>query len=61
LLVPRSDPAALADGLVGLLADPERRAEIAAAARGRLAQFTIEATAARFAVLYETLVQGVSR
>jgi glycosyltransferase involved in cell wall biosynthesis len=61
LLVPRRDPAALADGLVALLADPGRRAQIAAAARDRLSQFTIDATAARFAVLYDTLFQGVSR
>lgn len=61
LLVPRRDPAALADGLVALLADPGRRAEMAGAARDRLAQFTIEATAARFAGLYDELVESVRR
>lgn len=61
LLVPRRDPKALADGLASLLADPERRAAIASAARDRLPQFTIDATAARFAELYETLAFGANR
>lgn len=61
LLVPRRDAVALADALVELLCDRARRATIAAAARDRLAEFTIEATAERFAVLYESLVQGGSR
>jgi glycosyltransferase involved in cell wall biosynthesis len=60
ILVPRRDPVALADGLVALLADPQRRAAIAAAARERLAQFTIDAAAERFAQLYETLFREVS-
>lgn len=61
LLVPRRDPAALAEGLVALLTDPERRAQIAAAASARLPHFTIDATAARFAALYDTLCQEVGR
>lgn len=61
LLVPRRDAGALADGLVDLLADDARRAELAAAAHDRLAQFTIQATAARFAALYESLAWGVAR
>ncbi len=56
ILVARRDPEALAAALVGLLGDPPRRAAIAAAARERLPQFTIDATAARFADLYESLV-----
>ncbi len=61
VLVPRRDPAALADGLVSLLADPGRRTKMAAAAHAQLSQFTIDATAARFAALYDTLVQSVVR
>jgi glycosyltransferase involved in cell wall biosynthesis len=56
LLVPRRDPDALARALISLLADPERRARIAAAAKDGLHRYTIEATASRFAALYETLV-----
>jgi glycosyltransferase involved in cell wall biosynthesis len=59
LLVPRRDSAALGDGLVDLLSDPARRLEMAAAAHGRLSEFTIEATAERFAALYESLVHGI--
>jgi glycosyltransferase involved in cell wall biosynthesis len=56
LLVPRRDPQALADAIVSLLSDPARRAAIGAAAHARLADFTIDAIAARFGELYETLV-----
>jgi glycosyltransferase involved in cell wall biosynthesis len=56
LLVPRRDPVALADALAGLLTDPERRERLAAAAQAKLAEFTIEAVAERFAELYERLV-----
>jgi glycosyltransferase involved in cell wall biosynthesis len=59
ILVPRRDPVALADGLVTLLTDPQRRAAIAAAAHDRLAQFTIDAAAERFSTLYETLAREV--
>jgi glycosyltransferase involved in cell wall biosynthesis len=55
-LVPRRDPGAMADGLIGLLTDPARRAAIAAAAKDRLRLYTIDATAERFAALYENLV-----
>jgi glycosyltransferase involved in cell wall biosynthesis len=61
LLVPRRDAVALADGLVDVLADHARRATMAAAARERLTEFTIDATAARFADLYETLAGSASR
>jgi glycosyltransferase involved in cell wall biosynthesis len=56
LLVPRRDPEALAQGLISLLADPVRRARMAAAAKDALRRYTIDATAARFAALYETLI-----
>jgi glycosyltransferase involved in cell wall biosynthesis len=52
-LVPRRDPAALAAAIAGLLADPEARDRIAAAARER--SVDIDTVAARVAELYETL------
>lgn len=55
LLVRRRDPEALAHGLISLLTDPSRRAMMAAAARDGLRRYTIEAVAARFAALYDTL------
>lgn len=56
LLVPRRDPDALAQALISLLTDPERRARMAAAAKNALRGYTIDATAARFAALYDSLV-----
>ena len=56
LLVPPRDPIALADALASLLADGERRATFANAARNSISGFTIEAIAERFAGLYESLV-----
>jgi glycosyltransferase involved in cell wall biosynthesis len=55
LLVPRRDPAALADAIADLLIDPARRERMAVAADERLSAFTIDAVAARFAELYERL------
>jgi alpha-1,3-rhamnosyl/mannosyltransferase len=45
LLVPRSDPALLGDALARLVAEPETRAALAAAARNRAAGFTWSETA----------------
>ena len=56
ILVPPRDPLALGDGLTQLLADPQRRAALCAAARHRLDEFRIEVVAGRFADLYEELV-----
>jgi glycosyltransferase involved in cell wall biosynthesis len=56
LLVPPRDPIALSDALASLLADGERRATFANAARNSISGFTIEAIAERFAGLYESLV-----
>jgi glycosyltransferase involved in cell wall biosynthesis len=56
VLVPRRDPVALADALIGLLADPARRTAMAAAAHERLGSYTIDAITDRFADLYDTLV-----
>ena len=56
VLVPRRDAGALARGLIGLLSDPGRRAAMAAAGLEALSRYTIDATAARFASLYETVL-----
>jgi colanic acid/amylovoran biosynthesis glycosyltransferase len=48
LLVPPADPAALADALRALLADPGRRAALGAAAAARAEAFSMEATGARY-------------
>jgi D-inositol-3-phosphate glycosyltransferase len=56
LLVPPRDPAALADAISALLADPERGRRLASAAAERMHDFTIDTVAHRFADLYEQLV-----
>jgi glycosyltransferase involved in cell wall biosynthesis len=61
LLVPRRDPGALAAALDELLADPDRRTALAAAARERLAGFEIGAVATRFAELYDLLLDERGR
>lgn len=61
VLVPPRDPAGLAGALVSLLEDPARRDRIAHAAAQRLEEFTIDAAAARFAALYETLTEESQR
>ena len=58
LLVPPRDPAALAAALDGLLEDPARRAALATAARRRLARYEIGPVAARFADLYDRLLDA---
>jgi glycosyltransferase involved in cell wall biosynthesis len=56
LLVPPRDPPALADAIVQLLTDPDKRAAMAAAAFRRREEFTIEVVAQRFADLYAMLI-----
>jgi glycosyltransferase involved in cell wall biosynthesis len=56
LLVPRRDPDALAEGLLSLLNDPERRAAMAAVGTEVLQRYTIKAITDRFAELYDTLL-----
>jgi glycosyltransferase involved in cell wall biosynthesis len=56
LLVPRRDPDALAQGLITLLCDPELRDRMARTAREMLDRYTIDATAERFAALYDSLM-----
>lgn len=60
VLVPRCDPAALADGWEHLLRlRPDARAALGAAARARIAErFAIAAIARRYEELYERLVAG---
>jgi sugar transferase (PEP-CTERM/EpsH1 system associated) len=54
-LVPARDPTALADALAEVMADPQRRAAMAAAARAWLLEHgTFQAMAARYQRLYET-------
>jgi glycosyltransferase involved in cell wall biosynthesis len=60
LLVPPRDPAALARAISALLADPERRRRLAAAAQERMHAFTIDAVSGRFADLYEQLVSAAA-
>jgi glycosyltransferase involved in cell wall biosynthesis len=57
ILVPRRDPTALGRAIAGLLADPERGRELAAAAAQRSEEFTIEAVSNRFADLYDELLR----
>jgi glycosyltransferase involved in cell wall biosynthesis len=57
LLVPPADPAALADAICRLLADPERAHRMAAAGRVlMLDRYTIDRTAALIAALYDDLL-----
>jgi glycosyltransferase involved in cell wall biosynthesis len=57
ILVPPRDPRALAEAVVALLGDPDRRARMAAASRARHAErFTVERMVARTAAVYDTLI-----
>jgi len=54
LLVPPGDPVALADAVITLLRDPERRAAMSAASRQRHAErFTVERMVAETAAVYD--------
>jgi glycosyltransferase involved in cell wall biosynthesis len=61
VLVPPRDPVALADAIASLLSDADRRTRLAAAASGRIGEFSIDAGAARFAALYDELVGSARR
>jgi glycosyltransferase involved in cell wall biosynthesis len=60
LIVPRRDAAALADGIVALVDDPERRARLGEAARETGQQYDIAAFVRKMETLY-TLLHRVSR
>lgn len=61
LVSPRDDVAAYATALAALAADPDRRAEIGAAARARVrAEFSLQRMAADHAALYEELLARAS-
>jgi glycosyltransferase involved in cell wall biosynthesis len=51
LLVPPGDAGALAAALDGLLADPDRRAKLGAAAAARAEEFSVTAVGARYRAL----------
>lgn len=58
ILVPPEDPSSLADSIVALHRDPERRAELGAAARARvLASFTLEHQAERLHEAYAAVLR----
>jgi glycosyltransferase involved in cell wall biosynthesis len=55
-LVPPRDPGALSAAIDELISDPERREVVAAAARERAKEFSIDRIAERFGSLYESLL-----
>jgi glycosyltransferase involved in cell wall biosynthesis len=56
ILVPKGDSAALAQGLIDLLSDDDRRRRMAVAAQRSSGRYTIDAMAERVASLYDTLI-----
>jgi glycosyltransferase involved in cell wall biosynthesis len=61
LLVPPGDPSALADAVVALLRDPERREAMAVASRARHAErFTVERMVAETAAVYDAVLGRTS-
>lgn len=58
LIVPRDNPAALADAIVSLLSDPEAARERAERASERLAGFTIQAAADAYERVYARVLKG---
>jgi glycosyltransferase involved in cell wall biosynthesis len=59
VVVPPGDPAALAEALTALAADPDRRRALGAAGRARvLADYALPAVAARYAALWRGLAGG---
>jgi glycosyltransferase involved in cell wall biosynthesis len=61
VLVPTAHPAALADAILGVLADPAARAEMGRAAKARIAEeFSLDLMLDRTAAVYRGLLGGVS-
>jgi peptidoglycan/xylan/chitin deacetylase (PgdA/CDA1 family) len=56
LLVPPRNPGALADALLSLLSDPDRRRQLGDAGAAALGDRTIDSVAQRFAALYDELL-----
>jgi colanic acid/amylovoran biosynthesis glycosyltransferase len=61
VLVPPGDAQALADAVEALLADPDRRAKLGAAARSRAEEFSVAGFGARYRGLLWDLVGGRSQ
>ena len=61
MLVPRRDPQALGEAIVELLGDAPRREAMAAAAKERLGDYTIDRVTERFERLYDELLDGRPR
>ena len=61
MLVPRRDPRALGEAIVELLDDAPRREAMAAAAKERLGDYTIDRVTERFKSLYDELLDGRPR
>jgi colanic acid/amylovoran biosynthesis glycosyltransferase len=57
VLVPAGDAPALAAALAALLADPERRAKLGAAARARAEEFSVAAVGARYCALLRRVLE----
>jgi len=57
ILVPPGDPARLAESLLALLSDADRRRRMGEAARARAAAFDIRTTVSRYEEVYEELVR----
>jgi phosphatidylinositol alpha-mannosyltransferase len=61
VLVPVADPAALAAALADLLADPDRRKQLAEVGRETVQQYDWQTVTARIVEVYETVVAAVPR
>ena len=59
ILVPREDPAALAEGIRSVYSDPAAAEERAQRARARLAEFTVPQWVARYDAIYRKLLDRV--
>ncbi|WP_200330259.1 glycosyltransferase [Thiocystis violacea] len=58
MLVPMEDPGALASAILALLADPQRRADLAAAGLERARQLSIERMVRRYEAVFEDVMRS---